>query len=254
MIYVHSAAEPFFLNGSPEQAILFLHGLTASPSEVYPTALYLNQHFGYTVSGPLLPGHGSHPRFLNRTTWQDWYMAAWQELSFLLANFEKVWVAGLSMGGLLALHAARRIQGLQGAITINAPVYPRGSLLIPVSSLVKFVCPYHKKSPGWNDLARQGRYTYSVMPTGAFDSMMSLRNTIRREARDISIPVLIIQASQDEVVWPKSGSYLAKTIPRSLLVRLERSQHIATMGVEMYKIGQAIDDFVKQSTKEAPTK
>lgn len=254
MIYVHSAAEPFFLNGAPEQAILLLHGLTGSPSEVYPTARYLNQHFGYTVSGPLLPGHGSHPRFLNQTTWQDWYTAAWQEINFLLANYKRVWAAGLSMGGLLALHAARQVPGLQGAISINAPIYPRGSLLIPLSSLVKLVCPYHKKRPGWNDLARQGRYTYSVMPVRAFDSMMSLRNTVRREVKGISIPVLILQAGRDEVVWPQSGAYLAKTIPRSILVRLARSEHIATMGEEMEKIGQAIHDFIKTSIKEESNK
>lgn len=249
VINIHSAAEPFFITGSPEQAILFLHGLTASPSEVYPTALYLNQHYGYTVSGPLLPGHGSHPRFLKQTSWQDWYTAAGQELSFLLSNYKQVWVAGLSMGGLLSLHAARWVQGLQGAISINAPIYPRGSALIPISSLVKFVCPYHKKSPGWDKLAAQGRYTYDVIPVKAFNSMMSLKNAVKKEAGEISIPVLIMQATQDDVVWPKSGSFLAKAISRSILFRLERSEHIATMGEEMYLVGQAIADFIKTSSE-----
>lgn len=247
MIYVHGAAEPFFLSGSPEQAILFLHGLTGSPSEVYPTALHLNQHYGYTVSGPLLPGHGSHPRFLNRLVWQDWFGAAAEELTYLLSAYKQVWVAGLSMGGLLALHAARQTSGLRGAISINAPLYPRGSILMSFTSVLKYIYPYSKKrnSEQIEALAAQGRFTYGVMPLGAFDSMKKLRNTVKAEAGGISIPVLIMQGSRDQVVWPKSGKYLAKMIPGAALIRLERSEHIATMGEETARIAQAISEFAQ---------
>jgi len=247
VIYVHSGAEPFFLSGSSAKAILFLHGLTGSPSEIYPTAWQLNQQYGYTVSGPLLPGHGSHPRFLNRMVWQEWFVAVQEELNFLLANYAKVWVAGLSMGGLLALHAAHQITGLQGAISINAPFYPRGSILMGVTSVVKFVMPYKRKANPEKAaaLAAQGRFTYDVMPVKAFDSMMDLRNTVRAEAGEIAIPVLILQGSQDEVVWPKSGQHLAKLIPAAQLIWLEQSEHIATMGQEIEIITRAINDFAK---------
>lgn len=245
MIYIHEGAGPFFLNGSNEKAVLFLHGLTGSPSEVYPTALKLNQYYGYTVSGPLLPGHGSHPRFLNDMVWQDWFAAAAGELDYLLMNYNMVWVAGLSMGGLLALHAARHTPGLKGAISINAPFYPRGSILMRFTSILKYIMPYRKKrnSEQVEALAARGRFSYDVMPLGAFGSMMELRNTIRAEASDISIPVLIMQGSRDEVVWPRSGKHLAEMIPGASLIPLENSEHIATMGEEIELISQAINKF-----------
>lgn len=247
MIYVHPRAEPFFLTGSKERAILFLHGLTGSPSEVYPTSLCLNQNYGYTVSAPLLPGHGSHPRFLNRTSWQDWFDAALQELSFLLSSYERVWIAGLSMGGLLALHAARWVDGLQGAISINAPLYPRGSAFITVSSMLGFIRPYHPKRNvrQLKELAARGRYTYDVMPVKAFRTMMDLRNQVKEEARAISVPVLIIQGKQDEVVQPISGPHLARMISGSKLISLDHSEHIATMGPDSEYVGQAIAEFAQ---------
>ncbi len=247
MIYIHKAAEPFFLNGNTEKAVLFLHGLTGSPSEVLPAAMHLNQHYGYTISGPLLPGHGSHPRFLNQTVWQDWYATVAEELNYLLSSYKKVWVAGLSMGGLLALHAARQISGLQGAISINAPYYPRGSILMRFTHILKHIVPYSKKrnSEQVGALAARGRFAYGVMPLSAFDSMMDLRNIVKAEAPDISIPVLIMQGSRDEVVWPKSGKQLAAMIPGTSLILLENSQHIATMGEEIALIARAIKEFAK---------
>ncbi|MGE5389806.1 MAG: alpha/beta hydrolase [Deltaproteobacteria bacterium] len=247
MIYVHPGAEPFFLNGTPDKAILFLHGLTGSPSEVYPTALQLNQQYGYTLSGPLLPGHGSHPRFLNCMVWQEWFAAVEAEVAFLAEKYNRVWVAGLSMGGLLALHAARQISGLRGAISLNAPFYPRGSILMGMTSVVKMVIPYQRKanSEKVQALAARGRFTYDVMPVNAFESMMDLRNTVKAEAGEISIPVLIMQGAKDEVVWPKSGQRLAQLIPCSKLICLEESEHIATMGTEIDLITKAINDFAK---------
>jgi len=83
------------------------------------------------------------------------------------------------------------------------------------------------------------------MPLSAFDSMMDLRNIVKAEAPDISIPVLIMQGSRDEVVWPKSGKQLAAMIPGTSLILLENSQHIATMGEEIALIARAIKEFAK---------
>ena len=60
MIHVYSRVEPF-LSGSNNIAMLFIHGFTASPSEIYPVAKLVHQATGITVSGVLLPGHGSIP-------------------------------------------------------------------------------------------------------------------------------------------------------------------------------------------------
>ena len=121
MIYIHDQAEPFFLQGNKDMALLFLHGFTASPSEVRTVAEKIHAASGYTVSGPLLPGHGSHPSFLNATGYSDWYRTVEDELSFLQQHYANVYVAGLSMGGLLAVYAGLYHAGLQGGLRALRP-------------------------------------------------------------------------------------------------------------------------------------
>jgi len=52
--------------------VLVIHGFTGSPVSIAPWAKFLNKS-GYTVSAPLLPGHGSSWQQMNQTSWQDWY-------------------------------------------------------------------------------------------------------------------------------------------------------------------------------------
>ena len=86
MSHIYPQAQPFFLKGSQETALLFIHGFTASPSELYPTAQLIYDLCGYTLSGPLLPGHGSNPCSLNKSSWEEWYNAVRKELNFLMEN------------------------------------------------------------------------------------------------------------------------------------------------------------------------
>ena len=63
---------------------------------------------GFTVSAPLLAGHGTTPGDMARATWQDWYESvqiAHRQLSQCCAE---VFVAGFSLGSLLAVHLAVR--------------------------------------------------------------------------------------------------------------------------------------------------
>jgi len=49
--------ESFFFEGN-EIGVALFHGFTATTAEVRPLAEYLRS-FGYTLSAPLLPGHGT---------------------------------------------------------------------------------------------------------------------------------------------------------------------------------------------------
>ena len=51
--------------------VLLVHGFTGSPASMRPWGEYLHQR-GYTVTVPLLPGHGTTPHDLNRVKWQEW--------------------------------------------------------------------------------------------------------------------------------------------------------------------------------------
>lgn len=241
-------AEPFYLPGSSNAALLLLHGFTASPSEVYPVAKLIHEHSNCTVSGILLPGHGSNPVLLNRCNWTDWYDAVKTELDKLLASFTQVYVGGLSMGALLALQAALDIEGLQGVVAINAPIYNRNPFLTACAPLYGCFRPYYPKRGGQEleQLEQLGRFAYRVMPVKAFQSLMQLRAKIMLEIPELKIPAFIIQSLQDESVHPRSGKFLFTKIRASgsKLLELEKARHIATMGPDKERIAREIMNFM----------
>ncbi|HOB11998.1 MAG TPA: alpha/beta fold hydrolase [Syntrophomonadaceae bacterium] len=247
MIYIHPQAEPFYIaGGSSKKAVLLIHGFTASPSEMYPLAETLREKLDCTVSGILLPGHGSHPRFLNRTTWKEWFNAVQGELEYLLGHYEQVYAVGLSMGGLLAIYAGLCMHHLCGVVSINAPIINRFQItnLAPV---LQWVCPYFPKPKRQKPyLQGKKRFAYDVYPLKALSSMLELRQLIKKEISKLNVPTLLIQSQQDETVASRSLEWLSERITQAPLavMRLEKSGHIATMGPEQELLASRIAQFI----------
>jgi len=247
MAEIHPQAESFLLTGPTDTACLFIHGFTASPSEVYPVARLIFKQTGFTVSGPLLPGHGCTPQEMNRTCWQDWFIRVEQEIDYLQRKHKRVFVAGLSMGGLLGLHAAHSKGGLSGVIVINTPIFTHSPRLISMAPILRFLRPYYPKKidQAAEELAALGRFAYSVMPVKAFQSMHSLRKTVLQEIPHLDLPILLFQSSQDDSVDPRSASYIKDKAVKApvTLIELTNSGHIATMGQEKLLIVEEIIKF-----------
>jgi len=69
----HLDGDAFFWQAGKMGALL-IHGFTATTAEVRLLGEYLHAR-GYTISAPLLPGHGTSPAEMNRCKWQDWTRA-----------------------------------------------------------------------------------------------------------------------------------------------------------------------------------
>ena len=98
---------PFFIQ--PEQAngfgVLLVHGLLASPAELRDYGEYLVKQ-GYTVLGIRLKGHGTSPYALRDQSWEDWYGCVQRGFNILKVHCSRIFVAGFSTGGALALKLA----------------------------------------------------------------------------------------------------------------------------------------------------
>ena len=106
MTAVMKDAEPFSFDGD-DNAVLVLHGFTGCPQSLRYFGESLHDRFGFTVSGPRLPGHGTSPDDMETTGYLDWLGAAETALQELAGRKSKVFVAGLSMGGVLTLISPR---------------------------------------------------------------------------------------------------------------------------------------------------
>lgn len=250
------SAQSFELQGSNQTALLFLHGFTGTPSEVYPAAELLHQCSGFTVSGIALPGHGTTPEDCDHTTWRDWTGAVEEELNRLSSNYQHLFVGGLSMGGLLSFYAATQREDIKGVISINAPVFTRNPLttswfvsaMTPILGLVK---PYYPKQEVEDNVQyeKQGRQAYHCYPVKSFRSMLHLRKLVLARLCSVKCPALVMQSLQDEVVNANSGKYLVNRLKRTQVSyrELEQSSHVATMGTERDLIAEYMAKFIEET-------
>lgn len=105
--------------------MLLVHGFTGTPQSMRPWAEHLADA-GFVVSLPRLPGHGTHWKELNTTAWTDWYAcvdAAFAALRERCERCERVFLAGLSMGGALSLRLAEQHgDEVAGLVLVNPAI------------------------------------------------------------------------------------------------------------------------------------
>jgi carboxylesterase len=82
-----------------------IHGLTATTQEMEALAEFLSNKGIKSVS-TLLRGHGTNIEELYKTSWEDWYASVIHDFDLIRKEHENVYVIGLSVGALLALHLA----------------------------------------------------------------------------------------------------------------------------------------------------
>ena len=89
----HLEGGPFLWEAGPT-GILLVHGYTATTAEVRPLAQALHAR-GYTVSGPVLPGHNSNPVDINKYSWRDWVAVVEEAYHVLFTRCDQVFLGRL---------------------------------------------------------------------------------------------------------------------------------------------------------------
>ena len=92
-------------DGEPTTGVLALHGFTGNPSSMRGFAQAMAAA-GHHVELPRLPGHGTTVEEMITTRWADWVAEVETAYQRLAERTDRVVVAGLSMGGSLALATA----------------------------------------------------------------------------------------------------------------------------------------------------
>ncbi|TQJ87538.1 carboxylesterase [Streptomyces sp. SLBN-31] len=229
MVPVLPGAEPFRHEGG-EVGVLLCHGFTGSPQSLRPWAEYLAER-GLTVSLPLLPGHGTRWEDMQLTGWQDWYAEVDRELRALVERCEQVFVAGLSMGGALALRlAAKHGDAVSGVVVVNPAnkVHGLSAYALPVARhLVRTTKGIA------SDIAKEGstELGYDKVPLHAAHSLRNFFRLVDSELPQVTQPLLLLHSPQDHVVPPAdSARILGRVSSRDVReILLEQSYHVATL-------------------------
>src|SRR5437870_2025006 len=114
--------DAFSLPGSRPLGCLLVHGFTGTPEEMRPLGEALAAR-GFPAYAVRLAGHGTDVAELARTRWTDWFASVEAGVARLRASTERLAVAGMSMGSLLALHlAATRPDDVTALVLCGTPL------------------------------------------------------------------------------------------------------------------------------------
>ena len=236
-------AEPFAADGGPV-GVLVLHGFTASPQSIRGWASHLAAA-GLTVRAPLLAGHGGTWQELGRTGWTDWYADALAAFSALSARCSSVFVAGISMGGCLALRLAET-QGssVSGVILVN-PSLAADTPVISLAPFLKYVVRSVKSIGGDIKKADGVERAAKRTPIASVATLPAMWRTTAASLASVTAPVLVFRSTVDHVVGPASMKVLTAALPEAEVRPLADSYHVATLDNDAPEIFDGTLSFIQ---------
>lgn len=244
-------AEPFSHDGSTEIGVLLCHGFTGSPQSMAPWGRQLADA-GFTVTCPLLPGHGRTWQEMNRTTWPDWYRELDQAFDELRSRCTSTFVFGLSMGGTLALRLAQRHgSAVAGLVLVNPSVLTlrKDAAFLPLLSKIVPSMPGISndiKKPGATELA------YRRLPLRAAASLSKLWQVVRADLNRIEVPLLLLRSAEDHVVEPVNAQTVLSAVRSTdkQEIVLVDSYHVATLDNDADVIFSSSIEFAQRVHRE----
>lgn len=233
-------AAPFHLPGDNGEAVVVIHGFTGIPGHWRLAAEVLNQR-GYTVVAPRLPGHGTSIEDMDRYGAGDWIRAV-VDAAVSVGNHRRLHLAGLSLGGLLAVLCAGPTNAAT-VTTVSAPLrFRRRSIyLAPFLHRFRPYTPWPPTTPPTEPETAALFITYPGVPTRRAADLLVVARHARKTARRLRRPALVVQSAADETVHPGSGRILARLLgPATQTLWLSNSRHNALLDVERHLIHDAL--------------
>jgi len=239
---LQSPSAPLFYEGGTT-GIVLLHGFTGVPGDLKYLAEVLNRG-GFTVSVPRLPGHGTNTADFRTTGWREWLRRSIDEFLDLSYRCEKVYVAGLSMGGVLTLILASMFA--VDRIALAAPAITTRNRTIRWTPILRFLVrhgaqrPEEKfEDPGYRALAPH-YWKYDWIAQVA--SLRHLQKIALKRLRLVKSQTLTIVSQNDAAVPVEAADIIEHSITseRHERLTLTRSGHIVVNDVDREAVAQAI--------------
>ena len=259
--------------GDNGAAVILVHGLTGTPNEMKYLATYLNKR-GYTVVCPKLANHGESIWVLKNTTWQELYASICETLiSGELADFKgPIFVSGLSMGALFALLVADEFKTRVRGVSCLAPTLfydgwntPLSNIFFPFAYTPLRYIAYFKESLPYgikneiiqqrihkyystarlNDIEGAAQYGYPYFPVTLLHQLQLLVKYLKKKLPEMSFPVQLIQAKDDDVASVKNSKFIYDNISSEMkeIVLLYNSYHVITADQERETVAEKAADF-----------
>jgi len=264
----------FLLKGTNQKAVLLIHGITGTPSEMRYLGKCLNKR-GFTVFCNTLPRHCSTLGELKKVTWAEIADSCAEDLKGLNKDYAQVYVAGLSLGALMSIHLAYKFPDRVAGIGALAPTLfydgwalHKGKCLMELVWHVPFLrnliniregFPYGLKDEELRENIERfyknasiKEFSKKVLLFGSpFFPLVCLyqhhlfTNIIKKELSQVKTPIILLHAKEDDMTSLKNSRYIFERVGstnKSLIV-LENSYHMITIDKDKDKVCQDLADF-----------
>ncbi|HEX5961587.1 MAG TPA: alpha/beta fold hydrolase [Rhodanobacteraceae bacterium] len=268
----------FLLRGG-RAGVLLIHDLTGTPADMRSVGKGLNRA-GFSVYGMQLAGHCGSEADLLGTGWRDWARSVASAAERLRHEVDHLFVAGASMGSVLALNLAiERPQwvsglGLYGSTFIqdgwSVPRLTRLSCLLPLACGLGLF--RRRRFParfpfGIKDERVRMRIAGALSnghghgvglqgePWPSLAEFRKLVWHVRPRLRDVRSPALIMHAADDDIASVRNVRMLERRVTGPTeTVLLNNSYHRITLDGERDKVIARSVDFFSRILSESPVR
>ena len=244
--------EPFYFQGDNGKGVLLVHGWTSTAYEVRRLGKYLNEE-GFTVSGPMLRGHGTQPEDLENVTYQDWLADLLKAYDELEKECEKVYIGGTSIGASLAILLALQRPQTKGLVLMATPYKIKLESLLEMWG--KLILPFKKYNrkfypPTFGAATTITRViAYQKYSTKSALEVIKLVKAAREKFAEIKQPCFLIQSKQDHVVSHGSMDRIYEKISSGIKKKkyINRAYHTFISDIKNEHVFEEISDFLKEN-------
>lgn len=248
----HLIKQPFFFEGTNRKGIILIHGWTATPYEVRRLGKYLNGE-GYSVSGPLLRGHGTKPEDLENVKWQDWVDDLLKAYDDLKKNCDQIYVGGTSIGSSLAVLLAIERPEIKGLILMAPPYKIKfeklleivGKLLLPFK---KYNKKYYPPTFGVSTTITR-IIAYQKYSIKSSLEVLSMVRFAREKLSEVKQPVFLIKSMHDHVLGKNSLEDIYSRIGSEVKEKkyIKRAYHTFISDIKHENVFEDILNFLKKN-------
>ncbi|HET7557571.1 MAG TPA: alpha/beta fold hydrolase [Rhodanobacteraceae bacterium] len=263
----------FLLRGG-RSGVLLIHGLTGTPAEMRFVGKGLHRA-GYTVYGMQLAGHCGSEADLLKTGWRDWRRSVSAAADKLLAEVDHLFVAGLSMGAVLALQLAiNRPQHVEGLGLYGSTFFYDG-WTIPTMARLSFMLPlvcgmglfknrrFMESFPyGIKDERVRARIAGAMfdgqsemagLPGNPWPSLAEFHKlvwNVRPRLHKVRAPCLIMHSADDDIASVRNAQLIERRVPAATeTVLLTNSYHMITVDGERDKVIAHSAEFFERALR-----
>jgi len=237
--------------------VMLIHGLTGTPAEMRLVGRGLNRA-GFDVYGMQLAGHCGDADDLIATGWKDWYASVQAAAERYAQELDHLFVAGLSMGAVLALKLAADRPDLVKGVGVYGATFRYDGWATPWYSKLSFMLPLigrlglgkhrmvHENEPyGLRDERIRAQVSAQMLggdsaaaglhgnPWPSLAEFYRLSFLVRRQLHRIRTPCLVVHAVDDDVASLRNVRMIVRGVRGPVeTVLLENSYHMVTVDQE----------------------